>query len=289
MSRRAKIIFMAGGATACLTLLGLASAFYSSGKHNPEKLPIGQESHVRTLEPRNSSFVRNSLPARIWRDFLQKVDRLRDLDMKVGFLRERLAEVELESATLMYEAVSCQEDARAHRIKEKAVAEGGLETARTIASLRPSSRFRVLLKQPPNQIFETAASAFVLADYETAGKGFSYLVEELEDSSFKTAQTYYLGAVSLYRLGNYKRAKLYFQRALEHADPGPWKDGVSQEERSISAVPTNSGISYAPRALAWVALCNAKLGDRAGRDHAIRELIQKYPKSKEARRLNRNA
>lgn len=198
---------------------------------------------------------------RVW----TKLDELRNMDEQNDMLRRRVAELEIENATLSHRYLDCRETARAKKIKTRAMREGGVETARTVASLNPS--VPELLSRPPKGIFDAGLRAFNAGDYETAAKAFTQLAELSENPVFQTAQVFFLGGVSLYHLGNFKKAEGLLSEASTHA--------------------TGAAHAFAPRALAWIALCRAKLGDHEGSRRAAHELIQKFPRSKEARKVNR--
>lgn len=199
-------------------------------------------------------------------EFVKKVDELRRLDEDAVALRGELAQIDYERSKLERELVDCRETKRATRLKAQAKSEGGFETSRTIASIELSDE--TLLSKPPRVIFEASVKAFNSNDFETAAKGLSKLVENSENDAFQNSRTFYLAGVSLYKLGNYKRAAGYFEKAKEHAH--------------------GEEISYAPRALAWMALCHERLGNKTEEKKIVQEILQKYPKSKEAQRLNRN-
>ncbi len=208
-----------------------------------------------------------SVVAEVYRTFEEHLHEAANLDQDNEILRKRVATLEAENGHLVDASFECREAARATELKAEAVAEGGLETSRTIASLKTAEP--ELLKKSPKQIFDSAAEAFAKNDFETAGKAFVYLVDNSEDDAFQDAQTFYLTGVSLYKLGNYKRAVSYLEKAEKHAKV--------------------EDLSYGSRALGWIALCQKKLGNTRAEKSTIRELIQKYPRSPEARRLNRNA
>jgi TolA-binding protein len=203
----------------------------------------------------------------LYQTFMSKLGRMRTLDEDNEFLRRRLAELEIENARLTSGSLAVCEKERAEEIKAEAKHEGGVETARTIASLNPKDE--KMLSQAPEAIFKDAMKAFGKGDYETTAKALTHLAysEDKESKEYQTAQAFYIGGVSLYKMGNYKKAHHFLERALASA--------------------TKEDVAYAPRAMAWIALCQARLGDKAGERRTIFDLIQKYPKSKEARGLNR--
>src|SRR5262249_50184204 len=126
-----------------------------------------------------------------------------------------------------------------------------------------------MLASKPKAIFESASRAVAEGDFDSAAKGFMKLADSKENGAYQTPQTFFLAGYSLFKLRNYKLALKYLNDAARRASDGD--------------------LAYAPRALAWVVLCHAKLGDKAASQRAARELLQKFPKSSEARRLNRNA
>lgn len=203
----------------------------------------------------------------VWHAFLVKLEHMQSLDEHNAHLRKRTAELELENARLQDRFAECRENKRAETIKHEAKREGGSETSRTIASLNTADE--ALLSRPPKLIFDQALKAFNSNDFETSAKALSFLAMHPENDAFKTSETFYLAGVSLFKVSNFKKALWHFEQAHKHAQ--------------------GDAISYAPRALGWIALCQAKLGDKPAEKATVRELIQKYPKSKEARRLNRHA
>lgn len=200
-------------------------------------------------------------------DFHKKIEHAAKVDQENESLRKRLSEIEVRFSHVEHEAAQCREHARADRIKHDAVEEGGHEASRTLASLKTFDE--KLLSRPPKAIYEEALKSFAKDDFETAAKALAFLSDNEENDAFQTVQVYYLTGVSLYKVGNFKRAITYLERAKSHAE--------------------GDELSYVPRTLGWIALCQKKLGNRAGEKQAIKELIEKYPKSKEARRLNGNA
>jgi TolA-binding protein len=218
---------------------------------------------------------RDAVPARgitawfkaLYAEATLKFDRAANLDRDNEALRQRTAELELANARLQSDSFDCLEKKRADQLKEEAKHEGGVEISRTIASLRLSDED--LLARPPKIVFEAASHAVERGDFETAAKGFKYLADSEENETYQTPQTYFLAGYSLFRLRNYKLALKYLGESARRA--------------------RGDDLAYAPRALAWVALCHAKLGNKAASQKAARELLQRFPKSSEARRLNRNA
>lgn len=204
--------------------------------------------------------------------FRLKLNNLQYLDAKLEQLLTQVAELETKNAELNYELqAGCHEKQRAEVLKHQAEHEGGVQTARTIASLQPAEPD--LLSKPPKFVFESALKAFEREDFETAAKGFVTLVENPENNAFQTAQVFYLSGVSLYHLGNYKNALQYFNQAIHFAN---------QHDGGVN------DISFAPRAMGWIALCYQNLGNTPEVKQVIKNLIQKFPKSKEAQRLNRH-
>jgi TolA-binding protein len=195
-----------------------------------------------------------------------KLDRAANLDRDNEELRTRAAELELANARLEAANYDCLESRRAELIKSDARREGGLEASRTIASLKLADE--TLLTRPPRTIFELASHALARGDFETAAKGFMHLADSHMDG-LQTPQTYFLAGYSLFKLRSYKKALNYLNEAARRAQ--------------------GDDLAYAPRALAWVVLCHAKLGNKAESQRAAQDLLQRFPKSSEARRLNRNA
>ncbi|MBI3557443.1 MAG: tetratricopeptide repeat protein [Deltaproteobacteria bacterium] len=233
----------------------------SSAAEEPSHVVLGQHKSGWRVVLERSAF------GQAYRAFEEKLRQAAELDQDNEILRKRVAALESENGHLVDASFECREEIRANGLKADSVAEGGVETSRTIASLKTADPD--LLKKTPKVIFDAAAEAFAKNDYETAGKAFVYLVDNSEDDAFQDAQTLYLTGVSLYKVGNYKRAVGYLEKAETHAKV--------------------EDLSYGPRALGWMALCQKKLGNTRAEKNTIRELIQKYPRSPEARRLNRNA
>ncbi|MEW6057319.1 MAG: tetratricopeptide repeat protein [Bdellovibrionota bacterium] len=203
----------------------------------------------------------------IYHGFLHKLDHLKELDHQNQALKQRAAELETQNALLVYEVLSCKDEARAKNLKTHSLREGGVEDSRTLASLgAPDPE---ILSQPPKAVYEKALKVFEAQEYEQAAKLFVSLVENAENDAYKDAHVYFLTGVSLFKVRNYHRARHYFEQTLKQAKA--------------------QDIAYAPRALSWIAICHAKTGDRKSEKRIIHEILQKYPKSKEARRLNRHA
>lgn len=255
-------LFRVSLCTAILLLISPAAS--NASDHGPAH---AQKTETATAPAPVSSLTKPGFFATVWHAFLLKLERMQTLDENNAALRTRTAELEVENARLAEQYSDCREHKRAEQIKEEAQHEGGTETARTIASL--STADEALLSHPPKAIFEQAMRAFNGGDFETAAKAFAFLAHHPENDSYKDANTFFMAGVSLFKVENYKKALWHFEQAHKHA--------------------TGEDVSFAPRALGWVALCQAKLGDKKAEQAAVRELIQKYPKSKEARRLNRHA
>lgn len=211
--------------------------------------------------------AKNSILARLFQSTHAKLEHAAHLDSENEELKMRISRLEIEVANLRDQNSHHHELARAEHLKHEAKHEGGVETARTIASLKTADP--ELLSRPPKKVFDEALKRFNSEDYETAAKALVFLADNEENDSFQTAQTFYLTGVSLYKMGNYKTALGYFARAEKAAH--------------------DADLSYAPRALGWMALCYKKLGDRKAESATVDKLIHDFPKSKEARRLNGNA
>lgn len=245
------------------------TAHSNSHEHDAQKATANTHAHASSKGHADKhTEVKASYVRLIWNAFHEKLRQAAELDADNDHLRRRVAELELERARLSEEGQVFHEASRARKLKKEAVEEGGSEAARTVASLKLADP--KLLSKPPRAIFEAALEAFDDEDYETAGRALVFLVENPENGAFQDAQGFYLTGVSLYKVGNFKRAIAYLEKSVAHA-----RDG--------------GDISYAPRALGWIALAHKRLGDDNAGKRTIRELIQKFPKSKEARRLNRNA
>lgn len=197
--------------------------------------------------------------------FMAKLGHLRKLDEENRHLRWQLAKSRIEDAKLARVALYWREKARADAIKSEAVSEGGLPASRTIASLEIVHAN--LGSRSPAKVFSEASSAFADEDFQTAARDFIFLAKNPHAIAFQTPQTFYLAGVSLYKIGNMKQAESYLREAVQNA--------------------AGASVSYAPRALSWIALCKLRLGDQAGSRRVIHELIEKYPRSREAHRLNR--
>lgn len=216
-----------------------------------------------------------TMAGRVFGPFLAKLHELQELDENTSMLKKKVADLAVENAELKKIAASRAEEHRAERIKSEAKAEGGVEHARTISSLEVFEPG--LLSKPPKAVFDGALKAFHAGDYETSAKAFVQLADNEENDAFNTAQVNYLAAVSLYYVGNYKSAERFFEKSMKLA-----------QARAPAGSGEVSHLGYVPRGMAWRALCLARVGDQAGARQAVHELIQKYPKSREARRLNRN-
>ena len=239
----------------------------ASGDIHAEKTQHEEKTHHEEKAPHvEAAAEKPSVLATMWHAFLLKLEHMQSLDEHNEALRKRMAELEIENARLSSRFAECRDENRATTIKHEAKREGGVETARTIASLQTHDQ--ALLTKPPKAIFDEAVKAFNGGDYETAAKALGFLATHPENDSYKNAATFYLAGVSLFKVANYKAAQSHFESALKHA--------------------TGDEIVYAPRSMGWIALCHAKLGDKTAEKTVVRELIQKYPKSKEARRLNRH-
>lgn len=197
----------------------------------------------------------------------ERLEQAAHLDQENELLRKKVAELQADRAKLEQADSERREQARASAMKHEAVAEGGVEASRTLASLKTADEH--LLAKPPKAVFEQSLKAFADGDFETAAKALVFLADNGENDSFQTPQVFFLAGVSLYEVKNYKSALAYFARAQKDAG--------------------GDDLSYAPRALGWIALCHKKLGETAAEKKTVHELIQRYPKSKEARRLNGNA
>lgn len=238
----------------------------ASAAHGPHSGDAGSPAHG-SQSARRSAPNKPGVLATMWHAFLFKLKNMQALDEQNERLRILNAELEVENARLSSKYTECRDGKRADQIKQQAKHEGGVEVARTIASLQTHDR--ALLAKPPKAVFDESLNAFNSGDYETAAKAFGFLATHPENDSFKISSTYYFAGVSFFKMQNYKSALWYFQKAFERA--------------------TGEQVSYAPRAMGWIALVHAKLGDKAAEKATVRELIQKFPKSKEARRLNRHA
>ncbi len=194
-----------------------------------------------------------------------KIERLGRVDQENEVFKNRIVEVESANAKLTLQLLACYELDRALQLKKTAKKEGGIETARTISSLEAENE--EIMLHPPKEIFHAALKAFSSQDYETSAKAFVKLIENSENAAFQKAPIFYLTGVSLYKVRNYKKAKEQFEQVLQ----------LSKEKE----------LSFAPRALSWIALCFDKLGDFNARKKTVENLIQKYPRSKEAQKLNR--
>lgn len=200
------------------------------------------------------------------KSFWQKLDHIRKVDEQNERLIKKLALLEMENATIKKGTVERKEAGRSQSLKKHATLEGGVPEARTLASLETADPN--LLSQEPRKIYEGAMAAFVEEDYATAAKAFLHLTESPETTDYSTAETNYFAALSLYNLHNYKQALRYFEYSYKQA---------KGEE-----------VTFAPRAMAWIAVCQKKLGRSVAGQTTVKELIEKFPRSKEAQRLNRN-
>jgi len=204
--------------------------------------------------------------ATLWHQFNQKLERMQSLDEDNEKLRESVAKLELENAHLARKSDEVAEQTRSEELKAKSHAEGGHDAARTVASLKAADES--FSSKPPKEVFNEAADAFANGDFETSAKAMVFLADNEDNVAFRTASTFYMAGVSLYKLNNFKRALSYLKRAEEEAK--------------------GHDVAYAPRAMAWMALCHERLGAHAERERTIKELLGKYPKTREAQTLNRS-
>jgi TolA-binding protein len=200
-------------------------------------------------------------------EFKAKLDQIQNVDQENEVLRKRIAELEIQNAELAEKRLNHHEKEKSEHLKAEAKTEGGLETSRTIASLKAADDN--LISKPPKAIYQSGVKYFESEDYESAAKAFALLVENKENDAYQTAPVFYFAAVSLYKLKNYKKSAQYFEWIIHNSK--------KQE------------VSFAPRSMSWLALCYAKLGNKKAEKQVVRELLEKFPKSKEARRLNRDA
>jgi len=202
-------------------------------------------------------------------EMIRKVRELAAADQVNQELRARVAELELMNQRLAYETLKNRESARVEENRKKNEAEGGRAASRTIASLEPSDAH--ILSKPPKEIFSAGVQAFGKGDHETAASAFLALAENKENTAYHRPQVFFLAGVSLFKMKNYKTAKTYFEKAAQSAEAL----GEQSDE-----------LAYAPRALAWLALAHNELGESDAKKNVLKNLIQNYPKSQEARRVN---
>ena len=248
------------------SLVGLSVYGNSEGRvaPAPDKHQLAATAQVQTSK-------KDSWLDALYQSFLTKLAQMQNLDEDNAALRKKVAMLEAQNAELQEaQAVGCEEQPRADVIKAEAKQEGGVESARTIASLATPDP--TLLARPPKAVFESAMQSFQNNDFESAAKALVFLTDNSENDAYLTAQTYYFAGVSLYQIGNYKQAIEKFEHAAKLA----------------TATDAANNVSYAPRSLLGISLCQARLGNKAAEAKTVRELIQKYPMSREARRLNRH-
>lgn len=247
-----KFFLYAGVSLTVVAVCPVPSSFAGAARTN---------AHVETAKP-------NPLKV-LWNEFLRKMHELAAADQLNEQLKARVAELEIMNQRLAYEALQAKEAKRVERLVLKSKEEGGKATSRTIASLQPADP--KLLSKPPKAVFEAATAAFSKGDYETAASAFVSLASNSENAAYQRPQVFFMAAISLFKLENFKVSKVYLERTMQSA--------VALGEES-------DDLAYAPRAMAWLALVHEKLGDKQAKKQTIHELIQKYPKSVEARRLN---
>lgn len=205
-----------------------------------------------------------------WHDFTEKIDHIRNADEDNTRLRKQVAKLEIENAKLTALIVEgCKQKKRVGKITKRAIQEGGVRHARVIASLPKTKHLEDPSPADFEKLYKQGINKFNDSDYENAAPIFLKLVEE---ENYQNAQTYYFLGVSLFQLDNYKQAHKYFARA------------ISMAKKTDSGL---NDISYAPRSYAWIALCYNKLGNESASKRAVHDLIHRFPRSKEAQRLNR--
>jgi TolA-binding protein len=231
---------------------------------HPEAAPTVVEAQWHIVYP---NWMKHNFVTHAWRRFAAKVDHLRKLDEASEVLAQRVANLELQNAGLAQTIAERREAERAAAIRSVARAEGGVEVSRTIASIEaPAAE---LLAMKPVEIYGAALKSFNAGEYEHATKVFAHLLDDKENGTYQEARTYFLAGIAAYKISNFKTALGWFEQARAKA--------------------IGESVSFAPRALAWEALCHSKLGNKKAEAKVMRELIDQYPKSKEARRFNGNA
>ncbi len=210
----------------------------------------------------------------------EKLTELQKMDEDIQILKSKVVKYEIENTELKSEKQALEEKQKAEHIKAVAKAEGGQESARPISTLEVADE--TILSLPPKKIYRSAIKAFSVRDYETSAKAFMQLSDTEDNEVYHTAQVAMFAGVSLYHVGNYKQASKYFERSLKLATK------KIDQVRAPAQAGDESDNELAPQAMAWLSLCRAQVGDTNGARHIVQGLIQQYPKSREARRLNRN-
>ncbi len=211
----------------------------------------------------------------LWTSIDEKLAHLQKLDEENKELKMKVVKYEIELAKFKHEKLNEEENKKASHIKLAAKEEGGKESSRQIASLEVADE--TILSLPPKKIYEKAVQAFSARDYETSAKAFVQLSDTEDNEAYHTAQVAIFAGISLYHVGNYKQASKYLERSLK-----------LMKTRAPASAEGESESELAPQAMAWLSLCRAQVGDTNGARHIVQGLIQQYPKSREARRLNRN-
>lgn len=245
-------------------------------EHSEHAEVVKHEEHSEVKESKTTFFTKLFYPFKLLIHSIdEKLTHLQKLDEENKEIKIKLVKLEIENAKYKNEKIKNEENQKANHIKLAAKQEGGKESSRVIASLEVSDE--TILALPPKKIYEKAIQAFSTHDYETSAKALIQLADNEDNEAYHNAHVNLLAGVSLYHVGNYKQASKYFERSLT----------LSKTRAPASAV-SESEYELAPQAMAWLSLCRAQVGDTNGARHIVRELIQQYPKSREARRLNRN-
>ena len=145
--------------------------------------------------------------------------------------------------------------------------DGGHGQGRKPASVAPQEESFTLLSAPPRKVFQEAMKAFDHGEYDRAARGFVALATNQDNQTFATPQVRFLAGVSLYHLKNYGGALKFFDQVLSS----------SHDTKSIV---------LSPKALLWKALAQRKLGQASEAKATAQRLLEQYPDSPEARKIN---
>jgi tetratricopeptide (TPR) repeat protein len=179
--------------------------------------------------------------------------------------------LKLENAYLRVMVESQKFSCRADESKKKTETVGkklataaGSKAARSLASIRYQFPENLL----PEQLHTLGVSYFKAKDDEKSAVIFNFLLGLEDDASFRTADTYLMAGISLYRLENYKSAEEYFEKVDKIEKAG---EDTAKAKRQASY---------------WKALVADRLRDGRRAQKIILENLEKNPHTKEARWVN---
>jgi hypothetical protein len=232
--------------------------------HDSHATPVAQHDHAPAHKAGLSSFISKTLGT-LTGPFLKKVDDLRRVDERNEELSKRVAKMEIENAALRSKLSKTKQQKVADRQKRLAKRESGVPFARTIASLKPKEA--VLSQKSAADVYALGFRAYDEQDYDLSAQAFLHLLSSPEATDYVTSESHFFAAASLFRLHNYQKALFHFEQSQKLA--------VGEE------------LEFAPRSAAWIAVCQKRLGRVPAAQSAVKALIEKFPQSKEALRLNR--